>query len=79
MPFAQRFFSIETVKCPSMGDSISEGTVAEFVVSVGEYVEEDEIVAVVETDKVMVDIRSPHSGVVQEYFAEEGETILVEG
>lgn len=79
MPIAQRFFGVETVKCPTMGDSISEGTVAEFVITPGEYVEEDEIVAVVETDKVMVDIRSPHSGVLGEYFTEEGETILVDG
>lgn len=79
MPIAQRYFGVETVNCPSMGDSISEGTVAEFVISPGEYVEEDEIVAVVETDKVMVDIRSPHSGVLGEYFTDEGETILVDG
>lgn len=44
----------------------------------GEYVEADEIVAVIETDKVDVDIRSSHAGVISKYFAEEGETVEVE-
>lgn len=37
--------------------------------------EADEIVAVIETDKVNVDIRSTHSGVIKQYFAKEGETV----
>lgn len=48
-------------------------------VAVGEYVEADEIVAVVETDKVNVDIRSSHAGVVTKFFAEEGDTVEVGG
>lgn len=53
----------------SMGDSISEGTVVEWRKAVGDSVEEDEIIAVVETDKVSVDIRSTHVGVVVKLFA----------
>ena len=40
--------------------------------------EADEIVAVIETDKVNVDIRSTHSGVIKKYFASEGETVQVD-
>ena len=44
----------------------------------GEYVKADEVVAVIETDKVNVDIRSPHAGVIKKYFAKEGDTIAVD-
>jgi 2-oxoglutarate dehydrogenase E2 component (dihydrolipoamide succinyltransferase) len=60
-----------------MGDSITEGTVQSFVKKVGEFVQADEIVAVIETDKVNVDIRSSHSGVISKYFANEGDTVEV--
>lgn len=60
-----------------MGDSISEGTVQEFVKNTGDFVEADEIVAIVETDKVSVDIRSPKAGVIKQWFAEEEDTVEV--
>lgn len=44
----------------------------------GEYVEADEVVAVIETDKVNVDIRSTHSGQIKKYFANEGDTVAVD-
>ena len=44
---------------------------------VGEYVEADEVVARIETDKVTVDILSQHAGVITKYFAEEGDTVEV--
>lgn len=60
-----------------MGDSISEGVIEEFVKQPGEFVEADEIVARIETDKVTVDIQAPVAGVIQEYFAAEGDTVEV--
>ena len=47
------------------------------VVDPGEYVEADEIVARIETDKVTVDILSEHAGVITKYFAEEGDVVEV--
>ena len=47
------------------------------VVDPGEYVEADEIVARIETDKVTVDILSTHAGVIKKFFAEEGDTVEV--
>ena len=38
----------------------------------------DEIVAVIETDKVNVDIRTTEAGVITKYFASEGDTIAVD-
>jgi 2-oxoglutarate dehydrogenase E2 component (dihydrolipoamide succinyltransferase) len=43
----------------------------------GDFVQADEVVARIETDKVTVDILAPESGIIKEYFAEEGETVLV--
>ena len=43
----------------------------------GEYVNQDECVARIETDKVLVDILATHSGVITKYFAEEGDTVDV--
>lgn len=48
-----------------------------FCVDVGEFVQEDEVVVVVETDKVNVDIRTTHAGVITKYFANEGDTVSV--
>jgi 2-oxoglutarate dehydrogenase E2 component (dihydrolipoamide succinyltransferase) len=72
-----KFFGTKTVKVPGMGDSISEGVIEEFVKQPGEFVEADEIVARIETDKVTVDIPAPEAGVIKEYFAAEGDTIDV--
>lgn len=47
--------AIQTVNVPSMGDSISEGTLVEIVKKAGDAVHADEVVLVLETDKV------PHS------------------
>ncbi|ETN00137.1 hypothetical protein PPTG_18305, partial [Phytophthora nicotianae INRA-310] len=44
------------VPVPSMGDSISEGTVVEWLKQPGDAVAEDEVVVVLETDKVSVDV-----------------------
>ncbi len=60
-----------------MGDSISEGVIEEFVKKPGDFVEADEVVARIETDKVTVDIPAPQAGVIKEYFAAEGDTVDV--
>lgn len=60
-----------------MGDSISEGVIEEFVKHPGDFVEADEIIARIETDKVTVDIAAPEAGVIQEYFSQEGDTVDV--
>ncbi|OQS05892.1 dihydrolipoamide succinyltransferase, partial [Thraustotheca clavata] len=54
-----------TVNVPSMGDSISEGTVVSWTKNVGDHVDVDEVVLVLETDKVSVDVRAPQAGVIQ--------------
>eukprot|EP00937_MAST-01D_sp_MAST-1D-sp2_P001687 g1687.t1 len=60
-----------------MGDSISEGAVVEWTKAVGEGVAEDDVVVVLETDKVSIDVRSDHSGVLTAQLAEVDESVLV--
>jgi len=72
-----RCFATETIQVPGMGDSISEGTIEEFVKNPGDFVNEDEILARIETDKVTVDIAAPKSGVIVKYMADVGDTVEV--
>eukprot|EP00466_Bigelowiella_natans_P003776 jgi/Bigna1/131321/aug1.14_g6029 len=60
-----------------MGDSITEGDVAELIKGIGDTVELDEVVAIIETDKVNVDIRSPVAGIVTSMSAAEGDTVEI--
>lgn len=77
-PSSYRFFASKVVKCPTMGDSITEGTVQEYSVQEGSFVKRDDVIAVVETDKVMVDIRAPEDGVVTKFYVGEGDVIEVD-
>lgn len=56
---SRRFLASKTIKTPPMADSITEGTLAQWHKSVGDYVKRDELIATVETDKVDVVVNSP--------------------
>ena len=59
------------------GDSISEGTVAALLVAPGTSVSADQVVAQIETDKVTIDVRAPHSGVLQSFSVAKGDIVKV--
>jgi len=65
------------IAVPSMGDSITQGVLVQWLVKSGEGVSVDQVVAMIETDKVTVEVRSPHSGTVIETFASEGDEVIV--
>ncbi|KAL5730014.1 dihydrolipoyllysine-residue succinyltransferase [Ranunculus cassubicifolius] len=50
---------------PFMGESISDGNLANFLKKVGDSVTAGEAIAQIETDKVTIDVPSPESGVIQ--------------
>lgn len=50
------------VEIQSMGESITEGSIAEILKQQGDSVEEDEVIAQIETDKVTIDIKAPVAG-----------------
>jgi 2-oxoglutarate dehydrogenase E2 component (dihydrolipoamide succinyltransferase) len=65
------------VKVPSLGESITEGTLAQWLKKAGDSVAADEPIASLETDKVTVEVPSPVAGVLSETVADEGETVEV--
>ena len=56
---------------PALGESITEGAIASWEKNVGDRVEVDDVVAIVETDKVTVDIKSTFAGVITKHLVEE--------
>ena len=66
--------SIVEVAMPQMGVSVAEGTIVEWRVQPGEWVEADEPICDVSTDKVDVEIPSPASGPLERILVEPGET-----
>lgn len=65
------------IKVPELAESITEGTVAQWLKKTGEYVEKGDYIVELETDKVNVEIISEESGIIQELKANEGDTVQV--
>jgi 2-oxoisovalerate dehydrogenase E2 component (dihydrolipoyl transacylase) len=68
---------IEQIKMPQLGESVTEGTISKWLVSVGDKVNKYDPIAEVMTDKVNAEVPSSFTGVVKELIAEEGETLAV--
>jgi len=62
---------------PQLGESVTEGTISKWLVSVGDKVDKYDPLAEVMTDKVNAEIPSSFSGVIKELIAEEGDTLAV--
>ena len=62
---------------PILGEGILEGIIRNVFKKVGDYVETDEVLFQVETDKTLVDIESFQSGVVKACYAQQGDTVKV--
>ena len=69
--------SIE-VKVPTLGESVTEATVATWFKKAGDDVAADEMLCELETDKVTVEVPSPGTGTLSEIVAGEGETVGVD-
>ena len=65
------------VQVPTLGESITEGTLAQWLKKPGEAVAADEPIASLETDKVSVEVPSPIAGVLTEQLVAEGDTVAV--
>lgn len=65
------------VKVPALGESITEGTLAQWLKKAGESVAADEPIASLETDKVTVEVPSPAAGVLTETLVSEGDNVEV--
>ena len=65
------------IRVPTLGESVTEATVATWFKKPGETVSTDEMICELETDKVTVEVPAPISGVLSEIIATEGETVAV--
>lgn len=72
-----RSFSEQIVKVPSLGDSITEGQIVEVTKSVGDSVAIDDVVIILETDKVSVDVTSPFAGKVKSVKVSAGDLVEI--
>jgi 2-oxoglutarate dehydrogenase E2 component (dihydrolipoamide succinyltransferase) len=68
---------VAEVKVPELAESITEGTIAQWLKKPGDYVEKGESICELETDKVNVEIMAEESGVLQKILANEGDTVAV--
>ncbi|TLP48191.1 2-oxo acid dehydrogenase subunit E2 [Cohaesibacter sp. CAU 1516] len=66
-----------SIKMPDVGEGITEAEIVEWNVSVGDFVQEDDILAAVMTDKATVEIPSPVTGTILALHGELGETTAV--
>ncbi|MGG7568662.1 2-oxoglutarate dehydrogenase complex dihydrolipoyllysine-residue succinyltransferase [Rhodovulum sp. DZ06] len=66
------------VRVPTLGESVTEATVATWFKQPGDAVAADEMLCELETDKVTVEVPAPAAGVLAEHVAAEGETVGVD-
>jgi len=65
------------IKVPTLGESVTEATVAKWFKKVGDKVAVDEIILDIETDKVSMEIPSPGDGFITQILVPEGTTVAV--
>src|SRR5699024_7316281 len=68
---------MKEIKVPELAESITEGTISEWLVKVGDTVAQGDPVVELETDKVNLEVNSDYSGVITEIISEEGEDVEV--
>lgn len=62
---------------PDVGEGITEGTVKKWLVKEGDTVDEDQVMAEVETDKAVVEMPTPVSGTILKIYVQEDEAVTV--
>src|SRR6476620_4375122 len=65
------------VKVPTLGESITEATLGQWLKQPGDSVAADEPIASLETDKVSVEVNAPVAGTLAEQLVKEGDTVEV--
>jgi 2-oxoisovalerate dehydrogenase E2 component (dihydrolipoyl transacylase) len=66
-----------TITMPQLGETVTEGTVAQWLKKVGDPVEKYEAFLEVSTDKVNAEVPSPVTGIIKEVLVKEGDTVPV--
>ncbi|NOY66135.1 MAG: 2-oxoglutarate dehydrogenase complex dihydrolipoyllysine-residue succinyltransferase [Gammaproteobacteria bacterium] len=64
------------IKAPVFPESVADGILTTWHKQVGDTIKTDEIIADIETDKVVFEVPSTHDGIISSLFCKEGDTIL---
>ena len=67
----------ESIIVPTLGESVTEATVAKWLKNEGDSVNVDEAVVELETDKVNVEVPAPSKGIIEKISVKEGQTVNV--
>lgn len=65
------------LRMPQLGNGVEDGVIAEWLFAVGEYVEKDEPVVTIETDKATADLEAPVAGTLAAVLAPDGAEVIV--
>lgn len=65
------------IKVPPLGESVAEATIAKWFKKEGDYVEADEMLVELETEKVSLEVNAPVAGVIKKQNVGEGDTVEV--
>ncbi|MEW6090956.1 MAG: 2-oxoglutarate dehydrogenase complex dihydrolipoyllysine-residue succinyltransferase [Pseudomonadota bacterium] len=65
------------IRVPTLGESVTEATVAKWFKKPGDAVQADEPLVELETDKVTVEVPAPSAGILSEIIAKDGDTVEV--
>jgi 2-oxoglutarate decarboxylase len=68
---------IVDITTPAGGESVTEGTILEWAIKVGDHVEDGDTIVEISTDKVDMELPAPAAGTITELLAEEGATVVV--
>ncbi|MBM7569727.1 dihydrolipoamide acetyltransferase family protein [Aquibacillus albus] len=69
--------AVEKITMPQLGESVTEGTISNWLINEGDFVNKYDPIAEVLTDKVNAEVPCSFSGTIKEIVANEGETIAV--
>uniref|UniRef100_A0A383V4A1 Lipoyl-binding domain-containing protein n=1 Tax=Tetradesmus obliquus TaxID=3088 RepID=A0A383V4A1_TETOB len=75
LQLSKAWYSVQIV-VPSLGESITDGTIATLLKGAGDSVKENETIALIETDKVTIDIKAPSDGTILGVVVQEQETVV---
>tara|TARA_B100000925_G_scaffold129334_1_gene96852 strand:- start:1461 stop:2651 length:1191 start_codon:yes stop_codon:yes gene_type:complete len=64
------------IKSPTFPESVADGTIANWLKKEGDTVSQDEVIAEIETDKVVLEVLAQSDGVISKIIKSEGETVI---
>ncbi|KAL6927581.1 2-oxoglutarate dehydrogenase complex E2 component [Hanseniaspora valbyensis] len=70
-------FQSISVKVPTMAESLTEGSLKSYTKAVGDFIDQDELLATIETDKIDVEVNSPSAGTITKLSFKPEDTVTV--